>query len=155
MRQFIVITFLTISINATAQIYECTDSNGNKEFAQVCPPDTVQQVQKGGSAAATSSDNASGNASASKSLPEQQAEFRKRMMDKKAAQDKADKDAAKAKEDESNCNDARSNLKALQEGIRIFQIDPNTGERSYMPDSDRPAALAKAQQRVDSVCKTN
>jgi len=141
---------LAASAVANAQIYECTDSAGNKEFAQVCPPGTVQQKQK--NSAGTGSSTPSGDAAAPKSLAEQEAEFRKRALEKKEAEAKAEKDQKDAQDAAANCNDARSQLKALQEGARIAKTDPNTGERSFLQDSDRPEEIAKAQKAVDSWC---
>jgi hypothetical protein len=41
----------------------------------------------------------------------------------------------------------------LQEGHRISQIDPRTGERVFLEDSARAGEIAKAQQAADSWCK--
>jgi hypothetical protein len=41
----------------------------------------------------------------------------------------------------------------LQEGQRISQIDPRTGERIFIEDPQRPAEIARAQQAVNSNCK--
>jgi hypothetical protein len=41
----------------------------------------------------------------------------------------------------------------LQDGIRISRTDPNTGERSFLEDNDRPAEIEKAQKAVATWCK--
>jgi len=148
-RSVLACALLITSAGAAAQIYECTDAQGNKEFAQACPPGTVQQVQKSGGAATSPASPAP----ASKSLAEQEAEFRKRVLEKKEAETKAEQEEKKAQQTENNCNDSRSRLKALQEGLRITRVDPNTGERSFLDDSTRQAEIVKAQQAVDSWCK--
>lgn len=137
---------------AAGQILECVDAKGNKEYAQTCPPGTVKETQlmKGGTGA--SSPRTGASAPATKSLAERDAEFRKRNMERQEAEAKADKAKAESKDAERNCNNARSQLRALQDGLRIARIDPNTGYRSYLSDEDRPAEIANAQKAVDGWC---
>jgi hypothetical protein len=150
MRFILACTALLAGNLASAQIFECTDANGNKEFAQVCPPGTAQQKQIGDAATPSSAAPAS-NAPPTKSLAEQEAEFRKRALEKKEAEAKAAKDQEDAKTAESNCADARAQLQALQNGDRMSKPGPN-GERTYLEDADRPAEIEKAQKSVDSWC---
>jgi hypothetical protein len=137
---------------AFGQILECVDAKGNKEYAQTCPPGTVKETKlmKGGTGA--SSPRTGASAPAAKSLAERDAEFRKRNMERQEAEAKAEKTKAESKDAERNCNNARSQLKGLQEGLRIARIDPNTGARSYLSDEDRAAEIANAQKAVDSWC---
>ena len=137
---------------AAGQILECVDAKGNKEYAQTCPPGTVKETKlmKGGTGA--SSPRTGASAPATKSLAERDAEFRKRNMERQEAEAKAEKAKAESKDAERNCNNARSQLRALQEGQRIARFDPNTGERSFLSDEDRPAEIANAQKAVDSWC---
>ncbi len=138
---------------AAGQILECVDAKGGKEYAQTCPPGTVKEtkVMKGGTSAA--SPGTGGTAPAAKSLAERNLEFRKRITDRQAAEAKAEKAAAEAKDAERNCYNARAQLRALQEGQRIARLDPNTGARLYLADEDRPAEIANAQKAADSWCK--
>ena len=150
MRFILTCTALLASNLASAQIFECTDANGNKEFAQVCPPGTAQQKQIRDAATSSSAAPAS-NAPPPKSLAEQEAEFRKRALEKKEAEAKAAKDQEDAKTAEDNCTDARAQLQALQNGDRMSKPGPN-GERTYLDDADRPAEIEKMQKSVDSWC---
>jgi hypothetical protein len=136
---------------AAGQVLECVDAKGNKEYAQTCPPGTVKETKlmKGGTGA--SSPRTGASAPATKSLAERDAEFRKRNMERQEAEAKAEKAKAESKDAERNCNNARSQLKALQEGQRILRFDPN-GERSFLSDEDRPAEIANAQKAVASWC---
>jgi uncharacterized protein DUF4124 len=137
---------------AAGQILECVDAKGNKEYAQTCPPGTVKETKlmKGGTGAAGPRTGPS--APAAKSIAERDAEFRKRNMERREAEAKAEKAKAESKDAERNCNNARAQLKALQDGQRIAHFDPNTGYRSYLSDEDRPAEIANAQKAVDSWC---
>jgi hypothetical protein len=90
---------------------------------------------------------------AAKSLAERDAEFRKRNLERQETEAKAEKEKAESKDAERHCNDARAQLRQLQDGMRIARTDPNTGERSFLEDKDRPAEIASAQKSADSWCK--
>lgn len=72
---------------------------------------------------------------------------------KKAAADKAAQDAATKAQNQANCLNARQNLANLKDGMRIAVIDPNTGERSYMDDTQRQQGVNSAQQQISQYCK--
>ncbi len=146
------VALLAFSAAASAQIVECIDAKGAKTLAQFCPPGTVKEVKRAGASAATGS-GAAPAAASGKSLAEQDAAFRKRQTERQEADAKGEKERADAKTSEKNCNDSRAQLKQLQEGMRISKIDPNTGERTFLEDKDRPAEIANAQKAVDSWCK--
>ncbi len=137
---------------AAAQILECVDAKGRKEFAQICPPGTVKETQlmKGG--AATSSSGGGASAPATKTLAERDAEFRKRNLERTEGEAKAAKDQSDSKDAQRNCEDSRSQLKALQEGHRIARTDPKTGELTFLEDAKRPAEITSAQKAVESWC---
>ena len=139
--------FLTAGV-AAAQILECIDAKGAKTMAQFCPPGTVKEnkLMKGGTGPASS------GGTAAKSMAERDAEFKKRALDSKEAEAKAEKAGAETKDNERNCLDARSQLRALQEGQRISRVDSKTGERSFLEDKDRPGEIAVAQKAVDQWC---
>ncbi len=135
---------------AAGQVLECVDAKGKKEYAQICPPGTVKETRLMKSSPGAAGAGASG--AAAKSLAEREAGFRKRTMERQEAAAKAEKEKAESKVTERNCTDARAQLKQLQDGQRIARIDPNTGERSYLSDQERPAEIANAQKAVDSWC---
>ena len=66
---------------------------------------------------------------------------------------KGEKEKADARIAERNCNDARGQLRQLQDGSRISRTDPNTGERIVLEEKDRPGEMANAQKSVDTWCK--
>lgn len=138
---------------AMGQIMECVDAKGSKTITQFCPPGTVKEtmLMKSGTGASSAG---SGTAAAAKSLAEREAEFRKRSMERQEAEAKTTKDQAEAKDAVRNCNDARAQLKGLQEGQRIGRTDPVSGERTFLEDKDRPAEIANAQKAVDNWCKS-
>ena len=131
---------------AAGQVLECVDAKGKKEYAQTCPPGTVKETKLMKSGAGASG-------TAAKSLAEREAGFRKRAMERQEADAKAEKEKAESKIAERNCTDARAQLKQLQDGQRIARLDPNTGERSYLTDAERPAEIANARKVIASWCK--
>ena len=133
---------------AFAQILECTDARGAREYAQVCPPGTVKQrqLQRG--------DDAPPPPSADTKSPAQlDAEFRKRLSEREAAEAKAAEERTQKETAERNCTQARVQLKALVEGQRMQRIDPVTGERIFLGDDERAADAAQQQKLIDQWCK--
>jgi hypothetical protein len=65
----------------------------------------------------------------------------------KAAQQKAALEALK-----TNCATAQDNLRSLQSGVRIMEINGN-GERTYIDDAQRQQRIEKAQQDISNYCK--
>lgn len=141
---------LFASATANAQIYECVDAKGKKEYAQICGPGTVRETPLRKSGASTAP--AEAKPPAVKSLAEKDADFRKRAIERQDSDKKAAKEQTDAQTTKYNCDVARANLKQLQDGQRVASADPATGERIYMEDKDRPAAIATAQKAADSWC---
>ena len=134
-----------------AQVFECVDARGAREFAQVCPPGTVRQRQLG------RADEASATAPAPAAEPKspalQEIEFRKRLQERQDAEAKAAEECGKKEDAERNCNQARSQLRALQDGQRMQRTDPDTGERTVLGDDDRAADIARQQSLIEQWCK--
>ena len=139
---------LLLAHAASAQIVECIDAKGGKTMAQFCPPGTVKEnrINKSGT-------GASAAPAAGKSLAEQDAAFKKRQTERQESEAKAEKEKADSANNERNCNEARAQLRQLQDGQRISRVDPKTGERSFLEDKDRPGEIANAQKAVESWCK--
>jgi hypothetical protein len=135
-------------VPAHAQLLKCIGAGGKVEYAAQCPPGTKsQQTGIRNNPAAPSA------APRQKSLAEREAEFKKRQIESAEAQKKEEAKATENTEKRENCDRAKIYLKSLQEGQRIAQVDPKTGERVFLEDADRPAEIAKAQRSVDSNCK--
>ena len=138
---------------SAAQVVECVDARGNKEYAHFCSPGTVKQTPVRSAPAASGSTSDAAAASPAPSFAEQEAAFRKRELERKEAEAKNAKEKADEDNVRKNCELALSNLRDLQDGQRIARYDPNTGERSVVDDDTRPAEIAAAQKTVDSWCK--
>lgn len=138
---------LLYAAGACAQIYECLDANGKREFAQKCSPGTVKQreVSKGGTS------TLDGNAEPQRSYKDEEQAFRRRQMEREqneAREAKASASAAK------KCESARSYLRSLESARRVTSgNDSKTGERRYLDDAEREAATQKARDAVSANCK--
>ena len=132
---------------ASAQIFECIDANGKKEFAQKCSPGTVKQreVAKGGAS------NSSASSPPQTSYKEEEYAFRQRQMEREANEAKARvaaEDAAK------KCEAARARLTGTENARRLTTgTDPQTGQIRYLDDNERAAATGKARDAVSAYCK--
>ncbi|HSN41320.1 MAG TPA: DUF4124 domain-containing protein [Burkholderiales bacterium] len=149
MKQVIGVILVLMSGTVYGQLYKCIDKSGGVEYANACPPGTRQQAT-----GIRSSPGASPSAAApQKSFAEQDAEFRKRQIEKQEGLAKQEKKAAQDAQRQRNCDNARSNLQGLQMGGRIARVDPKTGERVYLDDKDIQQGIAEAQRAVDANCK--
>ena len=152
MKAVIGILVLLVPIAAHGQLLKCISPDGRVEYAADCPAGT-KEVQTG---IPTTRDGPSSSGAASpqqKSLAEREAEFRKRQMESAEAQKKDQAKASELAQNRENCERARIYLRSLQDGHRISQIDPRTGERVFLEDSARTGEIARAQSAVDSNCK--
>jgi hypothetical protein len=150
MSKLLLILSLLAGTNAFADIIKWVDAQGQVHYSdQPPPPDARPKTLRSDS---ESGDTASSEVPAEKTIAERAAELKRDHLEKQAA---ADKDAQKkAAEDalKQNCASAQSNLKSLQSGVRIMEIDAN-GERKYIDDTERQQRIAKAQHDISNSCK--
>ena len=152
MKAAIAFLVLLVPIAAHGQLLKCTGKDGRVEYATQCPPGTQEQ-QTGIKSTREGPSGSGATSTPQKSIAEREAEFRKRQMEGADAQKKEEAKAAELAQNRENCQRAQIYLRSLQEGQRISQIDPRTGERIYLEDPQRPAEIARAQQAVASNCK--
>ena len=152
MKVAIALIALLAPFAAHGQLLKCVGADGRVEYASECPAGS-KATQTG--IRSTRDGPSSGGAASpqQKSVAEQEAAFRKRQMESAEAQKKDETKAAELAQNRENCERARIYLRSLQEGQRISQVDPKTGERVFVEDPQRPAEIARAQQAVDSNCK--
>lgn len=148
----IAILVLLVPFAAHGQLLKCIGTDGRVEYATECPPG-AKEVDTGIRATREGPSSSGAASPQQKSIAEQEAAFRRRQMESAEAQKKEAAKAAEMAQNRENCERARTYLRSLQEGQRISQIDPRTGERVYLEDTGRPAAIARAQSAVDSNCR--
>jgi hypothetical protein len=133
---------------AMAQIFECIDAGGNREFTQKCAPGTVRQreVSKGGA-----SNLSEGASPPQTSYKDEEFAFRQRQLEREANETKA---KAAAEDAAKKCLNARSRLTSLENARRVSAgIDPQSGQTKYLDDNERAAATEKARDAVAAYCK--
>jgi len=157
MRKFLLISLVLVSTSAFAGLYKWVDAKGKAHYSDQPPPANVEATTLRSTSSAADSASESGAAASSapaapNTIAEREAELRKAQQAKKEASDKAAQQQAKADARKDNCAAARQNLRTLQEGARIMEIDAS-GERSYLGDEQRRQRMDKAQQDIGTYCE--
>jgi hypothetical protein len=150
MGKFLLILLMLASTNTFAAISKWVDDQGQVHYSdQPPPPDKQPKTLRED---ADTADSASSGASATKTLAEHEADLKKDKAEKQSAADKAAQ--LKAAEDtlKANCANAQQNLRSLQSGMRIMEVDAN-GQRYYIDDTQRQQRIDKAKQEISNSCK--
>lgn len=157
MKKLLLILLALSSANAFASLNKWVDANGKVHYSDQPPPANVKAK-----VLHTSSDTAvpasgTGTTAASapaapKTIAEREAELKRTQQAKKEAADKAAQELAKAETNKINCAASQQNLRTLQDGVRLIEIDAK-GERSYLDDTQRQQRVAKTQQDISTYCK--
>jgi hypothetical protein len=148
MGKFLLILMMLASANSFAEISKWVDDQGQVHYSDQPPPPGIRQqtLREEGQ------DSAGSGVSATKTLAEREADLKKEKADKQAAADKAAQKQAAEDALKANCATAQENLRSLQSGVRIMEINAN-GERSFIDDTQRQQRIAKAQQDIGNYCK--
>jgi len=156
--------------DATAQ-YKWRDANGRTVYSDLPPPVSVTPsavlnapVRQAPAAATVGSgspaeqavmpDKASPvNKAAPLTPADRELESRKRAADKAAADRKTAEAADRDREMAEQCTVARSNLAAVDSGMRLAQINAN-GEREVLDDAQRAVRAEQARNVIKAACKS-
>jgi hypothetical protein len=150
MGKFLLILLMLASTNTYAAIMKWVDEQGQVHYSdRLPPPEVMPRTLREDSNA---QDSASSGASATKTIAEREAELKKEKAEKQSAADKAAQKKAAEDALRANCATAQDNLRSLQSGVRIMEVNAN-GERSYIDDAQRQQRIAKAQQDIKDYCK--
>lgn len=152
MRTAIALLVFFAPFAAHAQLMKCVGSDGRVEYAVECPPGTKGQ-QTGIQTTREGPSSSGAPAGKQKSPAELEADFRKRQAESAESRQKAEAKAAEVAQRREACGRLQAYMRSLQEGQRMTRIDPKTGERAYLEDSDRTAEIARARSAADSNCK--
>jgi hypothetical protein len=157
MKRFLLILLVLLSANAFAAVNKWVDADGRVNYSDLPPPANVKAKPLHSASDAAASASASGVPAASapaapKTIAERAAELDKANQAKQEAAAKAAQEQAIADTKKANCAAAQQNLRTLQAGTRIVEIDAS-GQRSYLDDAQRQQRIAKAQQDIATYCK--
>ena len=133
---------------ASAQVYSWRDADGKMHYSDKPPPGVDAKKLRSGaqSGAGTPSSGAT------RSLAEQDLEFRKRQADAEKARAKAEQETKDAAENKRNCEQAKLELSALESGQRMSRLNEK-GESIPLDDDMRAQEIDKARKSVQSWCK--
>jgi hypothetical protein len=140
------LSILVFAASAHAELYKWTDGQGKVHYADQPPTVNVETVKSpaAGQAEATSQ--------ATQSLNDQDQAYKKRRKDAEEARAKAEKEAEQARIQRENCDKARKNLSTLQNTPRTYTTN-SAGQRVYMDEAARNAALTNSQKAISDFCK--
>lgn len=138
---------LALAANAE-QINKWVDAEGKVHYSNQPPPDPAKSKVLNIKNQPLSGEEAS----TTPSTADKEMEFRKRRAAEAEAKAKQEKAATETRQKEQNCNNARTNLRSLQEGGRMVQYNA-AGEREIMDETAHQQAIAEAQNSVDAWCK--
>lgn len=130
---------------ASAQVYKWVDEHGVTHYAEQ-PPQGAKAAQVPNS---TASIPAPGSAPPADDYKQKDMEFRQRRIQAEAAEESRRQDTSKRRE---QCNYEREMLAQLRQARRPYTLN-ESGERIYMDDVERGAAIAQHQQRAAQLCQ--
>jgi hypothetical protein len=145
--------------SSPAQMYKWVDERGVTHYSEKPPPGRkAQQIQSIPAAPVSpGAPAASQPARPASTWSDQERDFRRRAIERdQAAQKKQEKEAEeryRAAMRRELCLDAQHAVAALNESRPVYSLNQK-GEREYIEDSARPAALQRARQNVETYCKS-
>jgi len=150
MNKYLLILLIFSCTSAVAAISKWVDSSGQVHYSdQPPPPDARSKTISSG---AENQESAASGVAAPKSIAEREAELRKAQAEKQIAADKAGKSQASIDAQKASCAAAQQNLRNLQDGMRMVEVDAN-GEQVYLDDKQREERIAKSQNEISKYCK--
>jgi hypothetical protein len=157
MSKFLLILLMLASANTFAAISKWVDVQGQVHYSDQPPPpeakaETLRSASDSEGTAGTSGVTATSAPAVPKTIAERDAELKKAQQAKQAAADQAAQKQTAADAVKGNCANAQQNLRTLQSGVRMVEIDAK-GERSYIDDTQRQQRIEKAQQEISNLCK--
>ena len=135
---------------ASAQMYKWVDEKGTTHYSETPPPEDAKTKTKATKVEpkVTPPSSSSAYQENSEKWRNQEAEFKKRQMDR-GQRDKADgQDKAKRAYE---CSKQRSNLTSLENTHRIYRDNPD-GTRTYMNDAERDQAISRTKDAIRETC---
>jgi len=151
MGKFLLIFLILASANASAEVNKWVDDQGRVHYSDQAPPPEVQaRALRSASEGTVSASGVAGTGEPT--FVQQEAALKKEQRAKQAAAEQAAQKQAAADALKAKCDSAQQNLRTLQSGARMMEIDAS-GERSFIDDSQRQQRIEKAQQDISNLCK--
>ena len=155
MNKYLLLFLILVSANAFPALTKWVDADGQVHYSDVPPPPNANaKIMRSSTTSPRSSEDstAASAPAAQKSIAEREAELKKAQQAKKEAGEKAAKKQAEDDANKASCATLKQNLRALQEGVRMMELDDN-GNRFILDDEQRQQRIAKVQQDINTNCK--
>lgn len=147
-RSFALVSLILISFNGHAGLNKWVDAEGKVHYSDTPPPEvktqSVRNISGKGQAEAPTSYSP-------KTIAEREADLKKAKLEKDDAAQKRAREDANAEIKKRNCEAARNNERAIEEGSRITSYDEK-GERIYLDDDARAQRLEEARKAIAANC---
>ena len=149
MKKLLLVLLMLSGANAYAGLHKWVDADGKVHYSDQPPPPNVnaQTLRTPSDAAASASAPGEPPTAA-----EREAELKKAQQAKKENAEKSAQEQARAEEEKAYCAIAQKNLRALQQGVRMMDVDAQ-GEHYFLDDEQRQQRTEKAQQDIKTYCK--
>lgn len=144
-RIVVALCLLTLAAGASAQAYKWTDAQGKVHFSDTPPPD--RKADKLSIKPAVPENPEAVARSRDWKTQLEESRVRQHQEQKREAAEQSKRQAA-----ESRCQSARRDLDTYKRERPVFRYNKE-GQKEYLEDKDRPAAMQRAQDRVDAYCR--
>lgn len=154
MNKCLLIFLMLFSASAFPALIKWEDADGHIHYSDVPPPPSAKTkiLRKTSGKTPPKAGGDSPADAAPKTVAEREAELKKAQQEQKEADDKAAKQQAAAEAKKTYCATLQQNLRALQEGVRIMDVDAD-GNRSFLEDEQRQQRITKIQQDISTTCQ--
>lgn len=143
--RLLVAVFLALAVPASAQVYKWVDEKGRTHYGEK-PPEGVKASEMG--APTPPSDPTAKPAD----WKQKELEAKRNRIERDSRESK---EAARSQRNDADrsrrCAEARRRLAMLQEQMRLFDRN-DKGEKVYLDDKDRPAAMERERQAIAENC---
>ena len=137
------------SLQSPAQVYKWIDKDGKVQYSDTPPPAGTGASVPQKLDSSTSNSSGVGGSAKDQSWQDKARDYNKRRIE---AAEKQTGDIELARKNDERCNNARRDLRQLQEVRRVYTSD-DKGERHYMDDDQRQGEIARAQGVVSETCR--
>ena len=135
-------------VSIGAGIYKWVDEKGVTHYSNVPAPDQKSKKIE----VSPPPEGAPKQEMGPESWEQKEREFQQRRIEAEEAEKKLKEQEAEAKVREIKCSAAKSKLRTLQTDRPVYWINKQ-GERIFLDDVERKAAIEKANQEIESLCK--
>lgn len=143
------LSLLLCCASSYAGLYKWTDENGKVHYSDSPPPTSnATQLKK---SALSDPDY---QPPARQSLADRNAEYREKKLKQQETEEEQRQAEKQAQLEQQNCQTARKNLRNLQSGIRLTELNEN-GEQVYLDQQKRQQRIQAAQKNIDRYCQSD